>query len=214
MGTTREPPDPVIRQGARAAGVAVSVFECPLEALRAEHHRQRQICDDMELLAATDVPLPALAVSIVEAWCRDTMLHHLDEDRGLFPRLRARALPEDDIDLLLDRLSSDHHDRVSCPESLLAALACMADGALPAPEDRAALRALAQATRRHLTLENAVLLPLAGLRLTAGDRAALLAEMRARRVQPAVLSARCRQILGAGTDRADDDGSAREPPPG
>jgi hypothetical protein len=43
------------------------------------------------------------------------------------------------------------------------------------------MRGFAEAERRHLVFENAVILPLARARLTDDDRAAMLAAMAARR---------------------------------
>lgn len=71
----------------------------------------------------------------------------------------------------------------------------MVDGALPAPEDRAALRALAQAERRHMTIENAIILPLAKARLTRADRAALKDAMLARRAAAFTAEGPCRRVL-------------------
>lgn len=171
-------------RGARAAPSPLGPGDCPLEALREVHFLQRQICLDMEVLADSRIPRPALAREVLMNLCRDLPLHHADEDLDLFPLLRARALPEDEIDPLLDCLSADHLAEPARLAALLAALACLADGALPAPEDRSALRALAQAERRHMTIENAIVLPLAAARLTDADRQHLRAAMATRRAAP------------------------------
>lgn len=184
-------------RGARAMPPALGHGDCPLEALREMHFLQRQICIDMEALADTTVAQPALALQILANLCRDLPLHHADEDEDLFPRLRQRATADDDIEALLDRLAADHRATAAQSEPLLAALECMADGALPAPEDRAALRALAQAERRHTTIENAIVLPLAKARLTRADRAALKAAMLARRAAPFAAEGPCRRVSDA-----------------
>jgi iron-sulfur cluster repair protein YtfE (RIC family) len=158
------------------------------------HFLQRQICLDMETLADTTTARPALALAVLTNLCRDLPLHHADEDEGLFPLLRQRALDEDEIDRLLTRLSADHEANAAAIQPLLPALACMADHALPAPEDRVALRALAQAERRHMIIENAILLPLAQARLTDADRRHLIASMAARRVTPPALLGPCARL--------------------
>ena len=155
--------------------------DCPIEALRAAHLVQRQVCQDMETLADTRIARPALALAVLTNLRHDLPLHHADEDEDLFPLLRERAQTEDEIGPLLDRLSSEHRADGDRRGAVLAALACMADGALPAPEDRAALRALAQAERRHMTIENAIVLPLARARLPQADLQRLSAAMAARR---------------------------------
>lgn len=167
--------------GARAAPPPFDAAQCPIEALYQEHFQQRRMASDMETLAETRVPRPDLARRILET-LGDALPHHrVDEDESLFPRLRHRALDEDEIGPLLDRLQEEHALLSAMAADIRPALACMAEGALPAPEDRAALHRFAQTERRHLSAENALVLPLARLRLTAADKAATLAEMRARR---------------------------------
>ena len=168
-------------RGARAAPPRLRTDECPIEALYEEHFNQRQLCADMDLLAATTLPRPERAKRVLINLCRDLPAHLKEEEQGLFPRLRVRALPEDDLEPMLARLAREHEAAQQACALLVLALACMADGALPAPEDREALRHLAASGCRHLIVENAILLPLARLRLTAEDKRALMAEMCASR---------------------------------
>jgi len=178
-------------RGTRLVRRQIEAADCPLDMLSDEHFLQRQFAADMEDLAATESAQPALARSVLRNLCRDLPLHHADEDESLFPRLRQRAAPEDEIGRLLDRLSADHRLVEGAIAPLIPALVCMAEGALPTTEDRAALCALAQAERRHLIFENAIVLPLARVRLTAADRQAMRDEMRARRLAPPVACAAC-----------------------
>jgi hemerythrin-like domain-containing protein len=182
-------------RGARAAPPHLSATVCPIEAIYEEHFNQRQICADMETLAATTQARPELARRILVYLCRDLPMHFEDEEQGLFPRLRIRALPEDELDKTLARLSREHEITEAAFALLVPALACMADGALPAPEDRNALCRLAASERRHLIVENAILLPLARLRLTEHDKAALMAEMSARRRMAPRLDNACARAL-------------------
>lgn len=169
-------------RGAVAARPQVDAAACPLEALIEEHFLQRQLTTEMERLAMGQTPNPALARTILRNLCRDLALHHADETESLFPRLRRRAAPEDEIEPLLNRLAAEHVAAGQAIAPLIPALVCMAGGALPTAEDRAALCALAQSERRHLIVENAIVLPLARMRLTAADKAAMREEMRARRL--------------------------------
>lgn len=182
-------------RGARAAPPQLSARECPIEAMYEEHFHQRQLCADMELLAATTHARPELARRILVNLCRDLPMHFDDEEKGLFPRLRARALPEDELDKTLNRLSREHEIAQAAFALLVPALACMADGALPASEDRDALCRLATSERRHLIVENAILLPLARLRLTEQDKSALMAEMCDRRAKPPRIDSACARAL-------------------
>lgn len=192
-----------------AMPAAPGAGDCPLEALRAMHVLQRQTCIDMETLADTTIARPSLALRILVTFCRDLPLHHADEDDDLFPLLRRRATADDDIERLLNRLGADHAASAGQSAPLIAALGCMADGALPAPEDRTALRALAQSGRRHMTIENAIILPLAKARLTCNDLAALRAAMVARRLAPPTLQGPCRRLL---RDRPGTDPSTASDP--
>jgi len=189
----RTPRDPA--PGARPSSHLPGPDDCPLETMRDEHYRQRALCTDMETLAATQVPRPDLARTILINLCRELPTHTADEELGLLPRLCARATPEDEIGILIDRLEDGYRKTRTTRPDLIAALACLVDGALPAPEDRSALRSWAQSHRRHLTLKNAVLLPLARSRLTNRDHAALLSEMRARRSTPPALDTACASAL-------------------
>ncbi|NYS25514.1 hemerythrin domain-containing protein [Rhodobacteraceae bacterium 2376] len=182
-------------RGARAAPPQLSARECPIEAMYEEHFIQRQLCADMELLAATTLSRPELARRLLVNLCRDLPRHLEDEEHGLFPRLRARALPEDELEKTLTRLAREHEIAAAAYALLVPALVRMADGNLPAPEECDALRRLASSERRHLIVENAILLPLARLRLSDADKVALMAEMCARRARPPRMDAACARAL-------------------
>lgn len=184
-----------IIRGARAAPPHLSAAECPVEAMYEEHFNQRQLCADMELLATATQPRSDLARRILINLCSDLPLHFDDEAQGLFLRLRARALPEDDMDKTLSQLEREHEIAQAAFALLVPSLACMADGSLPAPEDQDALRRLAASVRHHLIVENAIVLPLARLRLTRADKSALMAEICARRRQPPRMDSACARAL-------------------
>ncbi len=182
-------------RGARAASPQLSAADCPIEAMYEEHFNQRQLCADMEALATTAQPRPDLARRLLVNLCRDLPAHFEDEEQALFPILRVRALPEDELEKTLTSLAREHEIANSVFVLLIPALACMADGALPTHEDRDALSRLAAAERRHLIVENAILLPLARMRLTPEDKRALLAEMCARREQSPRMDSACAHAL-------------------
>lgn len=167
-------------RGTRAAAPLAAPTGCPLEEMREAHFLQRQNCADMERLAETEEPMPEVAQSVIEVLGRELPLHHLDEDEDLFPLLRRRAVEEDEIAPLLDRLSAEHVAAEDLSRAIMPALERMVEGAVPAASDRTLLTLIAQADRRHLTIENAIVLPLARVRLTAADRYRLAAAMRVR----------------------------------
>jgi hypothetical protein len=182
-------------RGARAAPPRLRADECPIEALYEEHFSQRQLCADMDLLASMTLPLPELARRVLVNLCRDLPAHFMDEEAALFPRLRARAVPDDNLDSTLARLAREHDLAEQAYSLLVPSLACMADGALPAPEDRDALRRLAASERRHLIVENAIILPLARLRLTEQDKRDMMADMCARRLEEPLTDTPCAQAI-------------------
>ena len=192
-------------RGARVAPPRLRADECPIEAIYEEHFNQRQLCADMDVLAATTKPRRKLARRVLINLCRDLPAHFADEERGLFPRLRARALPEDNLEPTLALLARQHEVARQAFALLVPALACMVNGALPAPEDRAALQRLASAERRHLIVENAILLPLARMRLTEDDKRALMAEICASRRNLPDADAACAGALAALPHGAKDD---------
>ena len=82
---------------------------------------------------------------------------------------------------LARRLGREHCEIEGCLGFVLGLLAASAPAAMTSSSFRQALRDLARVTRRHLILENAVLLPLARVRLTDADLVALRQAMLRRR---------------------------------
>ncbi len=155
----------------------------PLEALRAAHHRQRAMMQGLCRLAGSARPEMADEAAALLAYIDHEMeLHHRDEDEDLLPLLRRRAAPEDRLEALISRLGQDHAASLRRARAIAEMLARLAAGgpALSAA-DRDAMRAHASAELCHLTLENAVMLPLARARLTAHDLRTLALRMAARR---------------------------------
>ncbi len=154
----------------------------PLDYLTADHHRHRVLCRLAEALAVTPGADPDLARRVGTFISRDMATHVIDEEQDLFPLLRRRATPDDAIDAVLGRLAAEHGSG-----SVLAARLGRAldEAALTGrPTDRATrldLTEFARSEREHLALENAVVMPLARLRLTTGDLRALSLRMAARR---------------------------------
>ena len=156
----------------------------PLEWLFAEHFRHRQWCRLIETLAQSTVYDEARLDAAIGFLRHDIPLHIQDEEDDLFPLLRRRARREDDIGRILGLLSADHRNDHDHVRPLLAGLKA-ARSAQRAPGADLALsrRMLDFVTleRRHIALENAIVLPLARLRLRSGDLVALSGRLAARR---------------------------------
>ena len=156
----------------------------PLNWIFAEHHRQRQLCNILEHLArsATFEPEPIQAAA--EYLRVDLPLHFVDEEEDLFPLLRQRVEPGDDIDRVLGALAADHSDELGRAGELLSHLEAALEKQTPVSGDPAASRALtsfARHQRHHLAIENAVVLPIARMRLIEADHVALSRRLAARR---------------------------------
>ncbi|MGD1880617.1 MAG: hemerythrin domain-containing protein [Kiloniellaceae bacterium] len=156
----------------------------PLDFFFAEHFRQRKVCNCLERLADAAALDSALVEELLAFLRHDMTLHVRDEEEDLFPLMRQRCPPEDEIERVLSALSSEHAGDRHLADIVIAGLeAALAGGPLPVgdPGLREAMIDFARNERRHLALEISVVLPLARLRLTADDLADLSARLAARR---------------------------------
>lgn len=152
----------------------------PLDYIVAEHARLRAICDRLDAIVAEGRIDAGEAEALAVFLDRDFRLHVIDEEEDLFPLLRWRCKPDDEIGRALGTLAADHAADEQLGERVMAALRARdSDGMLA--EDREALAAFAAHQRDHLAFENAVVLPIARRRLSARDQRALASRMAARR---------------------------------
>ncbi|HRD47716.1 MAG TPA: hemerythrin domain-containing protein [Caulobacter sp.] len=173
--------------------VPTELLTQPLDWFFAEHYRHRQVCTLITTLAA-EPDFDGRALTLVVEFIRnDLALHVIDEEEDLFPLLRRRALAEDEIEPALGRLSSEHKADIAHAQLVREGLeACLADRRAPSRDAAIskAMRDFASQEMRHLALENAIVLPIARLRLSDSDLAGLSRRLGARRgvilpVQPA-----------------------------
>ena len=160
------------------------LLSVPLDWLFAEHYRHRQLCKLIETLAQSKAFEGGRLAAVVDFLSSDLPLHVLDEEEDLFPLLRRRALPEDDIERILGLLATDHRADQERVSHLLTGLrACLSQGVSPASDDtlRPLLIEFVSLERRHVALENAIVIPIARLRLRPEDLKALSARLAARR---------------------------------
>lgn len=155
----------------------------PLEMILADHADQRTACALLDQVAALGTVDAATADSLRRYLTEDLPVHWQDEERDLFPLLRRRAAPEDALGPALARLAHDHDASAAVAVTLARVIDRMTHGYVPDVETRATLRAFAARERRHLVFENAVVIPLARVRLTAADRRSMLRLMAERRGQ-------------------------------
>lgn len=164
-----------------------ALLERPLEWFVAEHDRHRQVCVMMEDMAAQPEPNRGGMALVADFMAREMPLHVADEEEDFFPLLRRRCQPDDRIDKILGMLSREHRQDVGRVDGIGGLLArCMSGGRSLDTAARHRLRRFALHERRHLGLENAVVLPIARLRLGAADLAELSAGLTARRARRVV----------------------------
>lgn len=156
----------------------------PLNFFFAEHYRHRQLCKAIDDLAAATF-FDGERISEIVAFLRyEAPVHIIDEEEDLFPLLRRRCLPEDDVEGVLGVLSAEHKvDGVLGVQVRDYLEACLEQHTAPGADlsRRKDLKAFASQERRHLALENAVVLPIARLRLSDEDLRGLSRRLAARR---------------------------------
>lgn len=168
-----------MRGEAMPVPLAPHLLSSPLEYLYADHLRQRSVCAILRRIAAEGRVAAHEAAALASFLERDLILHHEDEERGLFPLIIKRSAGEDRLEADLARLAQDHK-RVRPQIMRLADILTHA-----APEIGAAdaplFTGFAAHELRHLAFESGVVLPIARVRLTRKDITELSRDMRARR---------------------------------
>lgn len=175
-------PSRELKRGDCLAPINPALLEDPLDFIHEEHLREREICAQLDALAGAEAPDRGTAETILEFLRDELPLHLADEEEDLFPLLRRRCLPEDEIETAIRRLTSDHRHADDDTPHVIADLEGLSAGACALPEEmRDRFASYAAHARRHLILENAIILPFARLRLTARDIETLRLRMMQRR---------------------------------
>jgi hemerythrin-like domain-containing protein len=159
----------------------------PLDVIAQAHALQVEVCDMLERIADglpddVDRRLCAQAASYLKY---DLPRHHQDEETGLFPLLKVRARPGDDLDDILDRLAGEHMSDTDFAAEIAESLDIMGRGErIPNPDMTGyMLRGFFERYRRHVHWENTLIMPVARRRLTEEDLAVLSATMEGNRAQ-------------------------------
>jgi hemerythrin-like domain-containing protein len=151
--------------------------ETVLDKIAESHEAHERLCDLLERIAdglphRVDPESCAAAVAML---VYDLPLHRRDHEEALFPLLRARAGPEDNIEPLLRQLHAEHVTDECGSHELVEILPLLAAGepALDAGMCGYMLRGFFECFRRHLAWERHLILPLARRRFLAEDLEAL-----------------------------------------
>lgn len=169
----------------RIEEIPENLLRVPIDYLYADHYRQRTMWAMLDALVVDPCSraAPRSSAVLLTYLERDLPRHIADEEEDLFPRLKARALPEDGVADVLALLSEEHVEAGRLLPPLVAALRLLAAGA-PLADERAFARdatLFAAAQRRHQAWENRIVMPVARKRLTRDDLAEIGRNMAARR---------------------------------
>ena len=154
----------------------------PLDFFHEDHLREREICATLDRISAAGKPDAEDVIRALSFLREELPLHLDDEEQDLFPLLRRRCELEDDIDTAIARLTVDHRHADEDTPVVVGILSRLEAGqdSLSGNEREILVRYAAHA-RRHLILENAIILPFAKLRLTRSDLDTLTLRMMQRR---------------------------------
>jgi len=145
----------------------------PLELIEAEHSHQLQLLSALERIIRADdtEEMSRFAPKMLEFFNDDLGRHMEHEEKGLFPMLKRRCRPTDDMDMIINQLSYEHELDRDLVDFLLVDLEKIAHGHHNATPARFNINAQAfiATQRRHIEWENRIILPLARKRLTNED---------------------------------------------
>lgn len=162
--------------------IDVKTLSNPLAFIAEDHLRTRQICTLVDATAMDEGPDQANLERILTYLNTEFSIHLDDEDDDLFPLMRERCEPEDEIEKLVKKLEQDHlRAREQAPHVRDIVQRCIGGSTAMSSDERTVLKAFSALLRRHLIFENAIILPLAQARLSDDDFAQLRRSLVARR---------------------------------
>jgi len=156
----------------------------PLIWFFAEHYRHRDVCARLMVLSQSVIFDEAAMRDVYVFLDQDLPLHVIDEEDDLFPLLRRRCEPDDQIEKVLGMLSAEHANDMmdaAAVKSLVARALAEQRGFASFVEARSIIEPFCQQQKRHIAVENAVVLPIARHRLNEADLISLGQRLAARR---------------------------------
>lgn len=181
----RPSPSSIVHQSAalNIESIPLAILDEPLDYIHADHGRKRKICAALLEIAGTRNASRSTADRITAFLTGELKLHHADEDESLFPALRRRLVPEDNLGVVLARLGEDHRRSDTMIDAVATALTQTpaSDPLRLSIGECELLQVYANAEQQHLALENAVVMGIARIRLTKGDLKVISEGMKARR---------------------------------
>lgn len=167
---------------ARGETANIGPLENPLDFIVEDHMREREVCALIDRLAAT-LPVESAELQMMLAFLKKQLPQHLaDEEIDLFPLMLERCDPEEEIKSVIDKLESDHAHAIADAPAITALIEANKTGATAFSDTACAqMTEFATHARRHLILENAIILPIARARLTRDDLQTMRSHMLERR---------------------------------
>ena len=161
--------------------ISSTLLDQPLVFIHENHLRQRHICAVIDEIAQHHVQKKDIR-AILTFLTNELPLHLQDEEEDIFPLLMRRCEPEDEIGRAISKLTVDHaHAGAGIPKIVEILEKLETEDIEPNETESSALTEFTAHSRRHLILENAVILPLARARLTDADLSNLSIRMCQRR---------------------------------
>ena len=169
------------------------VLKNPLDFIAEDHMREREVCALIDKLVSA-ASLQEADINQMLAFLEDQLPQHLaDEEIDLFPMMLERCDPEDEIEKVIEKLHSDHGHALADAPAIVALIQSTAvEFSQFSDGDCQQMAAFAHHARRHLILENAVILPIARARLTEDDLSTMKRHMLERRgIKPHLETKKC-----------------------
>lgn len=144
------------------------LIDRPLDFIFAEHHRQREAASILTMVADGEYNKRGVT-SLIEFLETDFVIHIGDEELALFPLMKERCLPEDNVERVIERLREEHREDETVGETVIEILKSMGDSNTLRHHEKTRLRSFADHILQHLALENGVLLPIARVRFERAE---------------------------------------------
>jgi hypothetical protein len=150
----------------------------PLDFIAVDNARERDICNLIDGFVASGVSRDADLAPVLTYLKEELPLHILDENEDFLPVLRKRCQAVDQIGKVIDRLQADHSHAIT---DLPAVIDLLQSDPSFSEKARTKIRDFVFHARRHISVESAILLPIARVRLKAPDLERMRRNMLARR---------------------------------
>ncbi|WP_165814659.1 hemerythrin domain-containing protein [Labrenzia sp. 011] len=160
----------------------LGALENPLDFLAEDHAREREVCALIDRLAA-GAAVDDGERRMLLAFLNEQLPHHLaDEDIDLFPLMRQRCTPDEDIDRVIRQLLAGHGATRSDAPAIADLIEAKESGqAAFSWKMQVRMTEFARHARQDMIVETAIILPLARAHLTGHDLATLKTRMLQRR---------------------------------